>query len=299
MLEQFKRQSLETQGIIFMILSQFFFAANDGFVKYILLIHDNDISFLGQIVFIRGIFATIFIGLILFAKKQLELKRMLTSKHLLTRGLIEAVCGIFFFLGLASLPFADLYVLLNLAPILITASGAILLKEIVGWRRWSAVILGFMGVLVVVNPGELEFGYAFAFPLIAAILITYRDTYTRSFQDKFDSIQIAFVTCFVVCVCYGIYMLFHLKSILLNELILILISAILLSCAYIFSVATVKIASISSTSTFRYTVIIWGLLFGYLFFQEVPSYHMIAGASIVVASGLFIIYRQKQIGIIN
>ena len=152
MLEQFKRQSLEIQGIIFMILSQFFFAANDGFVKYILFIHDNDISFLGQIVFIRGIFATIFIGLILFAKKQLELKRMLTSKHLLTRGLIEAVCGIFFFLGLASLPFADLYVLLNLAPILITASGAILLKEVVGWRRWSAVILGFVGVLVVVNP---------------------------------------------------------------------------------------------------------------------------------------------------
>jgi drug/metabolite transporter (DMT)-like permease len=94
-------------------------------------------------------------------------------------------------------------------------------------------------------------------------------------------------------------MLFHLKPIILNELVLILISAILLSCAYIFSVATVKIASISSTSTFRYTVIIWGLLFGYLFFQEVPSYHMIAGASIVVASGLFIIYRQKKIGIIN
>ena len=80
MLEQFKRQSLETQGIIFMILSQFFFAANDGFVKYILLIHDNDISFLGQIVFIRGIFATIFIGLILFAKKQLELKTIPTIK---------------------------------------------------------------------------------------------------------------------------------------------------------------------------------------------------------------------------
>ena len=98
MLEQFKKQSLETQGIIFMTLSQFFFVANDGFVKYVLLIHNNDISFLGQIVFIRGVFATLFIGLILFVKKQLELKRMLTSKHLLTRGLIEAVCGIFFFL---------------------------------------------------------------------------------------------------------------------------------------------------------------------------------------------------------
>ena len=97
MLEQFKRQSLETQGIIFMILSQFFFAANDGFVKYVLLIHDNDISFLGQIVFIRGIFATIFIGLILFAKKQLELKRMLTSKHLLTRGIDRSCLWNIFF----------------------------------------------------------------------------------------------------------------------------------------------------------------------------------------------------------
>ncbi len=103
MLEQFKRQSLETQGIIFMILSQFFFAANDGFVKYILLIHDNDISFLGQIVFIRGIFATIFIGLILFAKKQLELKRMLTSKHLLTRG-IDRSCLWNIFFSWSSIP---------------------------------------------------------------------------------------------------------------------------------------------------------------------------------------------------
>ncbi len=68
MFERFKNQSLETQGIIFMILSQFFFAANDGFVKYVLLIHNNDISFLGQIVFIRGVFATLFIGLILFVK---------------------------------------------------------------------------------------------------------------------------------------------------------------------------------------------------------------------------------------
>ncbi len=299
MLNKFKSQTLESQGIIFMVLSQFFFASNDSFVKYILSFHDNDITILGEVVFIRGIFASLFIGLILFAKKQLEIKRMFTSKELWTRGFIEGVCAVFFFLGLATLPFGDLYVLLNLAPIIITAAGAILLKETVGWRRWSAVILGFAGVVIVINPTKLEFGYAFIYPLLAAILIAYRDTYTRRLKDQFESIQIAFVTCVVVTIVFGLYMLLHFEPIGLNELILIMISAILLSCGYIFAVMTIKIATISSTSTFRYTVILWGVIYGYIFFNETPSLNMMIGSFIVVLSGLFIIYRQKQIGIIS
>ena len=282
-----------------MVLSQFFFASNDSFVKYILSFHNNDISILGEVIFIRGIFASLFIGLILYAKKQLEIKRMLASRELWTRGFIEGICAVFFFLGLATLPFGDLYVLLNLAPIIITAAGAILLKETVGWRRWSAVILGFIGVVIVINPTKLVFGYAFIFPLLAAILIAYRDTYTRQFKDRFESIQIAFVTCLVVTIIFGLYMLLHFEPISLNELIFIMISAILLSCGYIFAVATIKIATISSTSTFRYTVILWGIIYGYLFFNEIPSLNMMIGSFIVVASGLFIIYRQKKIGIIS
>ena len=74
-----------------MVLSQFFFASNDSFVKYILSFHNNDISILGEVIFIRGIFASLFIGLILYAKKQLEIKRMLASRELWTRGFIEGI----------------------------------------------------------------------------------------------------------------------------------------------------------------------------------------------------------------
>ena len=112
-----------------MILSQFFFATNDAFIKHVLAFYKNDTSYLGEIVFIRGLFVIFFIGLILFIKKNLDLKFLLTSKHLLIRGGMEGICAIFFFLGLATLPFGDLYVLLNLAPIIITASGAILLNQ--------------------------------------------------------------------------------------------------------------------------------------------------------------------------
>ena len=287
------------QGIIVMVLSQFFFSSNDAFVKYVLSFHDNDISVLGQVVFIRGVFTTFFIGLVLYFKKEFKLQKMLGSRKLWTRGLIEGACAIFFFLGLATLPLGDLYVLLNLAPIIITASAAIILKETVGWRRWTAVLVGFIGVLIVINPAKLEFGFAFIFPLLAAVFIAYRDTYTRQFQFEFDSIQIAFVTSLVVTILFGFYMLFHFVPVTLKELIFIIFSAILLSFGYIFAVATIKIATISTTSTFRYTVIVWGIMYGYFFFNEIPSLNMIIGSSIVVASGLFIIYRQKKIGIIN
>jgi len=112
-IQYFDKLSLETKGIIFMILSQFFFATNDAFIKHVLAFYKNDTSYLGEIVFIRGLFVIFFIGLILFIKKNLDLKFLLTSKHLLIRGGMEGICAIFFFLGLATLPFGDLYVLLN------------------------------------------------------------------------------------------------------------------------------------------------------------------------------------------
>ena len=107
--------------------------------------------------------------------------KVITSKPLHLRGLVESVAAIFFFLGLVYLPFGELYSLMNLAPILITASGAFILGEKVGWRRWTAVICGFFGVLIVIDPNNLKFGFAFIYPLIAAIFITQRDTIPKKY----------------------------------------------------------------------------------------------------------------------
>lgn len=132
---------------------------------------------------------------------------IIKSKPLHARGAIESIAAIFFFLGLMYLPFGELYSLLNLAPILITASGAFILGEKVGWRRWTAVILGFVGVMIVIKPHDLQFGYAFIYPLISAIFIAQRDTITRKYLEKFDSLQVVFitslsVTIFLVLECY-------------------------------------------------------------------------------------------------
>ena len=285
----------ELLGIFYMLLCQFSFATNDAFVKAIYQNY-NEIFVLNQIIFIRGIFTLLFILLFLHIKKELNFKLIFTSNELRVRGLLESLAALFFFIGVALLPFANVYILLSMAPILLTAFGAIFLNEKVRWRRWSAVLLGFIGVVVVINPGQLESNYYFIFPIIAAIMLSIRDMYTKKFKKNYPSLQIAFMTCFVVTILFGLLSIYRFYDFSLRDIFILFVAAFFLALGYIFSVATIKIALVSVTSTFRYSVILWGILYGYFLFNEVPSTNSYIGASIIIISGIIIISRQKTLG---
>ena len=285
----------ELLGILYMILCQFSFATNDALVK-ILYQNYNDILVLNQVIFLRGIFALLFIGFFLFLKKKFSFEFIFSSGKLRIRGLLEAIAAICFFIGIAKLPFAMVYVLLSLAPVILTVFGALILKEKVRWRRWTAVIIGFIGVIVVIDPGKLEFGFYFIFPLLSAFFLSLRDIYTKKIKSKFHSLQIAFITCLVVTICFGILNVYKIFSFSLNEYIILFISSFFLSLGYIFSIATIKVALVSVTSTFRYSVILWGILYGYFIFNEIPNTNTYIGAFMIVVSGLIIISRQRKLG---
>ena len=285
----------ELLGILYMLLCQFSFATNDAFVKMIFSNYE-EIFVLNQIIFIRGIFTLLFILLFLYVKKELNFRSIFTSSELRMRGLLEFLAALFFFIGIALLPFANVYILLSMAPILLTAFGAIFLKERVRWRRWSAVLLGFIGVVVVIDPGKLESSYYFIFPIISAVMLSIRDMYTKNFKDDYPSLQIAFMTCFVVTALFGLLSIYKIYDFNLSDIVILFIAAFFLALGYIFSIATIKIALVSATSTFRYSVILWGILYGYFLFDEVPSINSYIGALIIIISGLIIISRQKKLG---
>ena len=271
----------ELLGIFYMLLCQFSFATNDAFVKVIYQNYD-EIFVLNQIIFIRGIFTLLFILLFLYIKKELNFKLIFTSNELRVRGLLECLAALFFFIGIALLPFANVYILLSMAPILLTAFGAIFLNEKVRWRRWSAVLLGFIGVVIVINPGQLESSYYFIFPIIAAIMLSIRDMYTKNFKRNYPSLQIAFMTCFVVTIIFGLLNIYKFYYFSLIDILILFIAAFFLAIGYIFSVATIKIALVSATSTFRYSVILWGILYGYFLFDEALSTNSYIGALIII-----------------
>jgi drug/metabolite transporter (DMT)-like permease len=285
----------ELLGIFYMILCQFSFATNDAMVKFIYQNFD-EIFVLNQVIFIRGIFALFFIGIFLYFKNLLNFKIIFSSRQLSIRGVFEAFAAICFFIGVATLPFGMVYVLLSLAPIFMTAFGALFLNEKVRWKRWTAVILGFIGIIIVINPKELEFGYFFIFPLLSAILLSFRDMYTKNIKGNFHSLQIAFITCLVVTIFFGFLNLYKFFNFNLKEYLILFVASFFLSLGYIFSVATIKVALVSVTSTFRYSVILWGILYGYFYFGEIPNTNTYIGAVLIVISGLIIITRQKQLG---
>jgi len=214
----------EMLGIVYMLLCQFSFATNDAFVKVIYQNYD-EIFVLNQIIFIRGIFTLLFILLFLHFKKELNFKLIFNSNELRVRGLLEFLAALFFFIGIALLPFANVYILLSMAPILLTAFAAVFLNEKVRWIRWGAVLLGFLGVVIVINPGKLESSYYFIFPIIAAIMLSIRDMYTKNFKKDYTSLQIAFMTCFVVTALFGLISIYKFYDFILMDIFILFIAA--------------------------------------------------------------------------
>ena len=283
------------KGLLLMFAGQLFFAINDIIVKYTVKLSNNDYSTL-NIIFIRGIFTSLLIFFIILIFTKTEIKKIFSDKRTYLRGLFEALTALFFFAGLILMPVSIVYTLLMTAPLIVTLYASLFTNEKVGLRRWSAVIIGFIGVLIVINPINTEIGIIFLLPIIAAIFLTLRDVVTKGFVNKNNFLEITLITAMMVMVGSGIFSMFVEIDINLAYLKYIFISSLFLTLGYVCSVLTIFYAPLSLTAASRYSVIVFGIIFGFLILGEVPNKNMVYGALIISISGLFVIKRQKDLG---
>ena len=293
-----KRKTLFTYsllGILLMIIGQLCFSINDTIVKFEVKKIENIFSIF-NIIFIRGIFATIIIFIYLYFFKKKNIFKIIWNKNYYFRGIYEVATALFFFTGLMFMPISQVYTLLMTNPFFVTIFAYFFLKERVGLRRWTAVIIGFVGVLIIIKPQNMSFNYLFLFPILAAIFLTIRDINTKNIVTKENSFEIIFITSLLICIFSGLSSLYFGFEVKLNQIPNIFISAIFLTIAYLFSVLTIFYAPLSLTASSRYSVIIFGIIFGYLILNEIPTFNMIVGAVIITSSGIFVIKRQKDLG---
>ena len=293
-----KRKTLFTYsllGILLMIIGQLCFSINDTIVKFEVKKIENIFSIF-NIIFIRGIFATIIIFIYLYFFKKKNIFKIIWNKNYYFRGIYEVATALFFFTGLMFMPISQVYTLLMTNPFFVTIFAYFFLKERVGLRRWTAVIIGFVGVLIIIKPQNMSFNYLFLFPILAAIFLTIRDINTKNIVTKENSFEIIFITSLLICIFSGLSSLYFGFEVKLNQIPNIFISAIFLTIAYLFSVMTIFYAPLSLTASSRYSVIIFGIIFGYLILNEIPTFNMIVGAVIITSSGIFVIKRQKDLG---
>ena len=282
-------------GIIFMMIGQLSFAINDTLVKEIVIDNTSNLSVI-NVIFLRGLLSTSFIFIYLKFYEKKNILNIFKIKNYHKRGIYEVLTAICFFTGLILLPVAEVYTLLMTNPFFVTIFAFLFLKEKVGIRRWVAVAIGFVGVIFVVSPQNISFNFLYIFPIIAAIFLTIRDITTKGIATKSNSFEIIFITSVLMTLFSGIGSLFFDFTFKIEYLSNLFISSLFLTIAYVFSVLTIFYAPLSLTASSRYSVIVFGMLFGYLVLNEIPSINMIIGAAIISLSGLFVINREKKLG---
>lgn len=263
---------------------------------------------LGQVVFFRSAFAIIPVMVIYAWRGELG-AAFRTGRPLghLTRGLIAVVSMFLNFAALARLPLVDATAISFAAPFITVALAAIILKERVRLYRWSAVGIGFVGVLVMLwpylNVGALVAAGSTASTVGAACAVTAAFTnasatiQTRRLTDSETTASIVFYFS-VICSLAGLVSLpfaWHAPN--ATELIALISIGVIGGLSHLFLTESYRYAPASVVAPFDYVALLWAFFFGYMLFGEIPSGYVYAGAAIVAGSGLFVIWRERQLGL--
>jgi len=276
-----------------MMLSMLGFTINDAFVKSL----DSNIP-INQIMAVRGILMTLLIIAIAWKQGVLSKVKMLITPIIALRSGLEVGATMLFLAALAILPFSTIAAILQALPLAVATGGALFLKEPVGWRRWIAILIGFIGVLIIVRPGFDGFQMASMFVVISVLFAAGRDLVTRKLPAELPSLLVSLATAVVICIVGSIISTVtdQWKPMTTNQFLTLCASSCFLFLGYQFIVLAMRTGEIGYVVPYRYTSLVWATLFGYFIFSEVPDKYTVIGASIVISTGLFTLYRELTAG---
>ncbi len=277
-------------GAMLMALTMLCFVSNDALMKYVF----QSIS-VEQGIFVRGILTVPLIALIAYLRKSLFVRvDWCDMKIVIARSITELVATLLFLTALSHMPLANITAVLQALPLTVTMFAAICFGEAVGWRRWTAISIGFLGVLIVIRPGAEGFnGYALM-ALICVGFVTVRDAITRRLNVKVPSLFVALISAIPICVYGGtVTMITGWAPVTPAMWGVFALTALAVTGGYLFSVMAMRNGEISFVAPFRYTGMIWAILFGILLFGELPDETTLIGTSIVIGMGIYAFHRER------
>ena len=281
-----------SKGIFLMIISMASFAVGDTFVKI-------SGAFLSpaQIMFflIAG-------GLIIFAMiAKLKGENLLDSRAfspvLLIRYLAEMIGLVAMIMGLTKIPLSVVGTVTQASPILVAAGAVFFFKEIVSWRRWSSIVIGFIGVVLVIQPGSQNLDYAVIWAVIALVAFSIRDLVTRLTPPDIPSASIATFTMIAAFPFTAAWVFFSGEKLFPPGIDWAVVSSMIIlgSFGYLLLITSLRLGELSAIMPFRYSRIVFLLILGVLVFGERPTASMLVGAALILISGVYIMWREKVV----
>jgi drug/metabolite transporter (DMT)-like permease len=278
------------QGAIFMMVSMAGFVINDTLMK----LAAAEVS-LFQVMLLRGLVATLLLGLLAWRRGALRPRLGPAGRRLVGLRVCGEIGGTICYLtALFHMPIANATAILQSLPLAVTLGAALALGESVGRRRYLAIAIGFAGVLAIVQPGSEGFtGYAL-WALAAVGFMVVRDLTTRRLGREIPSIFVALTTAVAITAVGGLVSALRPWQPVPDAALLLLgAAAAFLVIGYLFNVMTMRKGEIGFVSPFRYTILIWAILLGMAVFGEVPNAMALAGAAVVVVTGVYTFYRER------
>ncbi len=281
-----------TRGALFMMGAMAAFTFNDVCMKSL-----ADELPLAEAVFLRGLVTG---GLMLLLARHLGGVSFAVSRRdwglIILRSAAEVVSAWFFITALFNMPIANATAILQALPLTVTLAGAVFLGEPIGWRRMMAILIGFVGVLLIVKPGAAGFTSYSLYAVFAVLAVTVRDLAARRLSPDVTSMTVALVSSIAVTVAFALGAEAQTWMIPRPQVWFTLVGAsIFIVGGYLFSVMTMRHGDIAAVTPFRYTSLLWALMLGWVLFGEWPDGLTLLGAAIVVATGIWTLMRERKL----
>jgi len=279
------------RGIMLMVLGMAGFAAEDMFIKL-----TASVLPVGEILLVLG-----FIGGLIFAiYARLNGTSVISSGFfhpaVLVRNLAEMLGGLCFVTALTLIPLATVTTILQATPLLVTMGAALVLGEAVGWRRWTAILVGFCGVLLVIRPGLEGFEPEVFWAVLGVAGLATRDLASRKVPKTTSSLQLSAWGFFAVGVSGAVLVAATGEVVMpTGRETLYMTGALAVGVlAYWALTEATRIGEISVVTPFRYSRLVFSTIVGMLVFSEFPDSYTLAGACIIIATGLYTIMRERK-----
>ena len=300
-------QNNNPKGIVFILISMMVFSVQDGIMKHIY----NFVS-LYEIYLIRTVVSFVLILLFLIITKKPIVFKTQYPLLTFTRVILFFFGFSSFYVSLTVLPLGTATALFFVTPFLITIFAHFFLKEEIGLRRWSAVVVGFIGVYVTLNPDFSNFNYLSLLPILCALCYSLSMIIIKKTSDK-DSVYTQTFTFYIGAIIISIIFYFiigdgqynvsdHPASQFIfrewfidfnSNILLMIATGVTATLAFLFLFKAYSIASPAVVSPFEYSILFWSPLVGWLYFEEIPSLNTVIGILIIVSSGIYIFIREK------
>lgn len=280
------------RGIVLLVFAMACFAIEDLFIKTA-----SDTQSTGQILFLIGIGGALFFGIYARVVGQKLIQPAALHRTVIYRNIGEIIGTLCFVTAISVSALSTSTAIFQATPLATTLGAALFLKEPVGWRRWSAIIVGFMGVMLIIRPGSAAFEPASLLALGAVLGLAARDLSTRVLPKEVSTLAISCYAFLAIGIAGPILMLLlgtPIAPMDATQWKLIGAALVFSLMGYYALTAAMRLGEMGVIMPFRYTRLIFAMIIGLTFFDERPDALTYLGAAIIIASGIYTLFRERK-----